>query len=139
MKQSLSETEELHLLLELVSEARQQIEAGGQPVLSGFLKAKGVSQEEIEVLIDRWTQLITELINETPTIPITLSERKDHLHTSAMCLLFSVLIPDFKSRLVETAVDSHVPENERRSVITLSPEEMRRLLHASLVAGTWAE
>jgi len=31
------------------------------------------------------------------------------------------------------------PENEQRATIQLSPEEIRRLLQASLIEGAWAE
>ena len=138
MKPTLSEIDELNLLLELVREARHQIEAGGQPSLGGFLKAQGLSQEQAETLIEQWTRRITELLNEIPIKPATLSERKNSLQTGALRLLFSVLVPDYSSRLAVDPVYSQAPENEQRLTIELTPEEIRRILQATLVDGAWA-
>ena len=138
MKPTLSEIDELKLLLELVREARLQVEAGGQPALGGFLKAQGLSNEQANLLIEQWTRLITDLLDEKETKPATLSERKDNLQTGALRLLFACFVPDYRSRLQEDIRYLQAPENEQRFTIELTSEEIHRILQASLIDGAWA-
>jgi hypothetical protein len=137
MKPHLSELEKLNLLLELVREARAQLQAGGQPCLRGFLKERKLTTMQIAELIEEWTQLISELLQESPTTTVTLSERDENLQTGSLRLLFACLVPDYATRLQEDIRYSRAPENERRSTISLTPEEIRRILQASLIEGAW--
>ena len=57
MKTPLSELDELKVLLDLVREARRQVEAGEQPKLGGFLKEQGISDKQAEILIEQWTKI----------------------------------------------------------------------------------
>ena len=138
MNTTLSEIDELKVLLALVQEARQQVEAGAQPKLGGFLKEQGLSDNQAEILIEQWTKIIEELLVETPSSAVVLSERKDNLQAGALRLLFACLVPDYSSRLMSDPIYSQAPENEQRTVIELTPEEIRRLLRASLIHGAWA-
>jgi hypothetical protein len=138
MKPPLSETEKLNILLELVREARSQLEADEQPSLRGFLKGRGLSSEQIGELVVQWTGMISDLMKELPADSITLSERQDNLQTGALRILFACLVPDYGTRLQEDIRYSRAPENERRSTISLTPEEIRRILLASLIDGAWS-
>jgi hypothetical protein len=138
MKAPLSEIEKLNLLLELVQEARHQIESGGQPALGGFLRERGLSEQQISELMEQWTGMISDLMKEVPSKTVTLSERQDNLQTGALRILFACLVPDYASRLQEDIRYAQAPENERRSTISLTPEEIRRILRASLIEAAWA-
>lgn len=137
MNSPLSELEELNLLLDIIREARAQIEKGSRPRLHGFLAERGVSKENINQLFSRWIPLIQEMAAEQTPDPIILSERKDSLQVGALRLLFSCIVQDYTRRLKEDSRFSQSPENEQRKIIRLTPEETRRLLEISLIDEAW--
>jgi len=139
MNPSLTEKELLESLLALVVEARTQVEARGQPALTGFLKSRGHSAEHVAQIVDHWSTGILAIIQEMNQPSVTLSERNETLQTGALRFLLACLIPNYAERLSDDPRYSRAPLDERRSTIQLTPEEIRHLLQASLVEGAFAD
>ncbi|MCX7713966.1 MAG: hypothetical protein N2035_09965 [Chthoniobacterales bacterium] len=99
MRTSYAEPEKLNLLLELMREARSQLEAGGQPCLGGFLKERGLSPEQIKEFVEEWTGIISDLMQDLLTEKNTHTVGQLNLQTGIRRGLFAHPEPDFAKRL----------------------------------------
>lgn len=83
MNQSIPEIVKLRLLLDLVSEARSQLQAGQQPRLRGFLRKRGLTPPEIEGLVEEWILLIKEIMQENRPRPLPSPNAQKACKTAA--------------------------------------------------------
>jgi len=136
----LSPSEEVKILLEMVAQAKQQVQSGEQPCLVGFLDQKGVPKSQQKAFVEKWCSELTGIIKNAggPTT-IRMEARVEEFHHSALRLLLAAFAPGYRSRMQRQSPTPGAPADEERASLLLTEDELRNMLLATLAEAPFVE